>query len=155
MKKVAFFIAGALAGAVLPSQSAHADEDTAITVFKTPWCGCCEMWVEAMREAGYTVAVNDLEDLSAIKKQAGVSDALQACHTAVLDGNRKYVLEGHVPLEAIEKLKSQAPDIRGISVPGMPQGSLGMGNDADASYVVYAFTDSGVSEPTAFHQVGK
>ncbi|MEZ5809241.1 MAG: DUF411 domain-containing protein [Zhengella sp.] len=40
-----------------------------------------------------------------------------------MDG-RKYVVEGHVPLEAIDKLMSERPDVRGIAVPGMPQGSL-------------------------------
>ena len=125
---------------------AHAGEtdDKHITVFKTPWCGCCQVWVDAVEKAGYTVETKDMEDLSSIKTQAGVPAKLEACHTAAIGGDRKYVLEGHVPLAAISKLMTEQPDIRGISTPGMPMGSLGMGEDPKAKYDVLAFTVFGV-----------
>jgi hypothetical protein len=118
------------------STHSQASEDKSMTVFKSPWCGCCQVWVEAMENAGYRVTVNDLDDLSSIKKQASVTNKLEGCHTAVLG---EYVLEGHVPLEAISKLMVERPKIRGIAVPGMPQGSLGMGYDKNAKYEVLAF----------------
>jgi len=127
----------------------------AMSVYKSPWCGCCEAWVEAMKAAGYEVSVHDMEDLSTIKKQAGVSADLEACHTAVLDGERKYVLEGHVPLDAIRKLLEEQPDVRGLATPGMPAGSLGMGSDPDARYDVFAFTGSSSDEPQVFYQIGE
>lgn len=127
-----------LGGALFLSVTAHAKDDRTITVYKTPWCGCCEIWTDAVKAAGYTVVIEDHEDLTAIKKQAGVPDAMHACHTAVLGDQHKYIIEGHVPLQAMEKLMSERPDIRGVAVPGMPQGSLGMGNDPDARYTVYA-----------------
>jgi hypothetical protein len=128
----------ALASFISFSVPAVADEDKAITVYKTPWCGCCQVWTDAIEAAGYHVAVKEMEDLSAIKQQAGVSGDMQACHTAVIGSDRKYLLEGHVPIEAVEKLMTERPDIRGIAVPGMPQGSLGMGNDPAAQYTVYS-----------------
>lgn len=135
----------------LAAPATHADEGAAMTVYKTPWCGCCEVWTDAMRAAGYKFTVKDMEDLTPIKKQAGVSSDLEGCHTAVMG---TYVLEGHVPLEAIGKLRAEQPDVRGIAVPGMPAGSLGMGQDPSARYTVYAF--GGVEDqPVAFYQAGE
>ena len=37
-----------------------------------------------------------------------------------------YVIEGHVPASAIQRLLDERPDIRGLAVPGMPIGSPGM-----------------------------
>lgn len=127
-----------------------------LTVYKTPWCGCCQVWVDAMQSAGYAVKIHDLQDLTQVKRQAGVSGELEACHTAVLDDSgRKYVLEGHVPVQAVEKLMTERPDIRGIAVPGMPSGSLGMGYDEKARYDVYAFTGAASEKPVVFYEAGK
>jgi hypothetical protein len=131
------------------------DTDNQIIVFKTPWCGCCQAWVEAMEKAGYDVETTDVEDLTSIKMQAGVPDELEACHTAMIGGERKYVLEGHVPVEAVEKLMTERPDIQGISTPGMPMGSLGMGDDPEANYTVYAFTGRADEAPADFFKAGK
>lgn len=128
---------------------------TAMSVYKSPWCGCCEVWVDAMKAAGYDVTVHDMEDLTQVKKQAGVSAQMEGCHTAVLQGERNYVLEGHVPLQAIDKLLREKPDIRGIATPGMPAGSLGMGYDPDARYEVYAFTGQPSDAPVLFYEAGK
>ena len=46
-----------------------------------------------------------------------------SCHTAVVEG---YVIEGHVPVNAIQRLLYERPDIRGLAGPGMPIGSPGM-----------------------------
>lgn len=156
-KLVKLTLAAFIAGGVLPVHSGHATEaDTTknITVFKTPWCGCCQVWVDAIEKAGYTVTTKDMDDLSLIKKQGGVPKAMEACHTAVLEGERKYVLEGHVPLQAIEKLIAERPDIRGIATPGMPMGSLGMGYDDKARYTVYAYGGKKGKEPFAFYEAG-
>lgn len=95
-----------------------------ITVYKTPNCGCCVKWVEYLQKEGFTVETHDRRDLTAIKKQAGVSREMASCHTAMVDG---YVIEGHVPASAIRKLLQERPDTRGLSVPGMPTNSPGMG----------------------------
>ncbi len=51
-----------------------------------------------------------------------------SCHTAIVDG---YVVEGHVPVEAVRRLLEQRPDAIGIAVPGMPALSPGMGGSRD------------------------
>jgi len=71
------------------------------------------------------VEARDVSDpqLSGIKNQSGVQDALQTCHTAVLG---RYIIEGHVPAEDIQRLLKEKPAIAGIGVAGMPIGSPGM-----------------------------
>ena len=102
----------------------------------------------------YNKAVKTTEDLDPVKRQAGVPADMEACHTVSmeLDG-RTYVIEGHVPREAVDKLISERTDIRGIAVPGMPDGSLGMGDDPAARYTVWAFDGKGGK--SRFYEAGK
>lgn len=155
-KSVSCAVVGAISLMTLATMASasESDKEKAITVFKTPWCGCCQIWVEAMQKAGYRVVTHDLEDLSKIKQQAEVPQKLEACHTSVIGETRNYALEGHVPIAAVEKLQSEKPNIRGISTPGMPQGSLGMGYDENAKYTVYAFTGRSDETPSPFYQAG-
>jgi len=55
-----------------------------------------------------------------------VPDGAASCHTALVNG---YVVEGHVPIEAIVKLLNDRPDAVGLALPGMPLGSPGMGGN--------------------------
>ena len=81
----------------------------------------------------------EFDQLDALKVQYGVPPELFSCHTALVDG---YVIEGHVPADLIDELLSERPDIVGLGVPGMPQGSPGMGGDPQPFDVV-AFNDDG------------
>ncbi|WP_420411807.1 DUF411 domain-containing protein [Roseibium sp.] len=132
-----------------------ADEEKSVTVYKTPWCGCCHVWAEEVAKAGYSVKVHDMEDLTSIKKQADVPDDMQACHTAVVGKTHKYVLEGHVPLQAMDKLMSERPDIHGLAVAGMPMGSLGMDYDPGAEYLVHALPQKRGDAPTVYMRMGE
>jgi hypothetical protein len=76
-----------------------------------------------MRENGYTVQAEDVNDLNAIKEQYRVPVELHSCHTAIVNG---YVVEGHVPVAEVERLLTERPDVIGIGVAGMPPGSPGM-----------------------------
>jgi hypothetical protein len=98
-----------------------------------------------MKENGYTVQVEDVNDLNAVKKSHEVPPKLQSCHTAIVDG---YVIEGHVPIAEIERLLAERPDITGLAVPGMPVGSPGMELEgaADKPYDVVAFDEMGKFE---------
>tara|TARA_R110002126_G_scaffold85058_3_gene206332 strand:+ start:12498 stop:12977 length:480 start_codon:yes stop_codon:yes gene_type:complete len=150
---VAFFIGLTATVSIALAETPNADKQ--VTVYKTPWCGCCQAWVEALEKAGYSVTTTNMDDLSAIKSQAGVPSDLEACHTASIGGERKYVLEGHVPIEAVEKLMTERPDVSGISTPGMPMGSLGMGEDSETNYIVYSFNSRSDGTPAVFFKVGK
>ena len=94
-----------------------------IVAFKSPTCGCCELWVEHMRAAGFQVEVKDTQDMGAIKAEAGVPVGQGSCHTAKVG---KYYLEGHVPAADVKRLLAEGPDARGLIVPGMVPGSPGM-----------------------------
>jgi hypothetical protein len=97
---------------------------TAMIVHRDPTCGCCVAWAEIARKAGYQVAIRDNRDMAGVKRRLGVPGALASCHTVEVGG---YVVEGHVPLDAVELLIRERPTgVRGIAVPGMPIGSPGM-----------------------------
>ena len=130
--------AAALVAGAAPLLAAPAP---ALSVVKSPTCGCCTGWAEMARDAGYAVEVRDVDDIGQAKVDAGVPDDLWSCHTATLtapDG-RAYVIEGHVSFDAMARLLAEAPDVAGLSAPGMPMGSPGMGYDPAATYDMFAF----------------
>lgn len=93
-------------------------------VYRDPGCGCCVAWANLARQAGYRVTIQNSADMSGVKARLGVPAAVASCHTAVVGG---YVVEGHAPFAALNRLLTQRPaDIRGVAVPGMPVGSPGM-----------------------------
>lgn len=98
-------------------------EASLLVVHKHPSCGCCGLWIEHMREAGFQVEVQDHEDMGPIKQRVGVPYAKGSCHTAEIDG---YFIEGHVPAADVKRLLAERPEARGLTVPGMPAGSPGM-----------------------------
>jgi hypothetical protein len=95
-----------------------------------------------MEGNGYAFKVEDVNNLVAIKSQYNVPSDLQSCHTAIVDG---YVIEGHVPVAAIERLLAERPDVVGLAVPGMPVGSPGMeaAGAAPQPFDVVAFDANG------------
>ena len=111
------------AGAALLPAAALAAAPRKLTVYKTPWCGCCKGWVTHMTRAGFQVSVVELEDLAPVRAKHGVPFALSSCHTGVAAG---YVLEGHVPPADVLRLLRERPKALGLTVPGMPLGSPGM-----------------------------
>ena len=132
---VGAFLVGSLFWVIQPAQ-AHADAkgdgampDTRgatgpqMTVYRSASCGCCTQWGSHIASAGFRIDDHVTEDMDAVKKARGVGPQLASCHTAVVKG---YVIEGHVPASAINRLLKEKPDIRGLAVPGMPIGSPGM-----------------------------
>ena len=112
-----------------------------MTVYKDPNCGCCKSWADAMAKAGFDVEVIKEPDLISVKQRLGVPLDIQGCHTATVAG---YYIEGHVPVKSVKRLiESKNQNIAGLVVPGMPTGSLGMGDDPSASYDVLAMDKSG------------
>lgn len=106
------------------NQALPTTQKAAMTVYRDPSCGCCEAWARIARDAGYQVTLLDDNNMPAVKQRLGLPAELASCHTAVVDN---YVVEGHVPLDQIDRLLRERPsDISGIAVPGMPIGSPGM-----------------------------
>ncbi|MGQ7842861.1 DUF411 domain-containing protein [Granulosicoccus sp. 3-233] len=112
-----------------------------MVVYKSPTCGCCQSWVDYVDKAGFSVETIDLENVDPIKVAHGLSDPqLKSCHTAIVDG---YVIEGHVPVSDIERLLAERPDVTGLTAPGMPMMSPGMGSETPKNYDVLAFDKQG------------
>jgi hypothetical protein len=138
------FVRASLGTVAALATAAHADAAAppAMTVYRSPTCGCCKKWVEHARAAGFRVSVKDLDDLSEVKAMLGVPAALQSCHTAVV---ASYVVEGHVPADLVKRMLAQRPKIVGIAVPGMPIGSPGMEGGTPERYDVIAFERTGAT----------
>jgi hypothetical protein len=82
--------------------------------------------------------------LALVKKTHNIPSGGESCHTSIIGD---YVVEGHVPLEAIEKLLAEKPDIVGIGLAGMPIGTPGMPGRKTAPYEVYQLSDGGEVSP--------
>ena len=120
----------------------------AMTVYKSPTCGCCSAWVDHVRDAGFEVTVVDTTNLEPIKRRYGILPGHGSCHTATVGG---YVIEGHVPAADIRRLLRERPDIAGLAVPGMPVGSPGMEGPLAQAYEVLTFTRDGAAAVYARH----
>jgi len=139
------FLVGGIAGTALlfvAGLTAAAPPASSIKVFKSPSCSCCGQWVEYMSQHGFKLEVENRENLEAIKKMARVPENLWSCHTSII-GN--YVVEGHVPVEAVRELLSRQPKLAGIAVAGMPSGSPGMPGPKEASFKVIGFSRDGAT----------
>ena len=106
-----------------------------ILVYKSPTCGCCKKWIKHLEAEGFNVTSKDTRNMKAVKEKMGVQPYLQSCHTAKVG---KYYIEGHVSASDIKRLLKEKPDIKGLSVPGMPMGSPGMEGDRKDKYNVIA-----------------
>lgn len=114
----------------------RAEPQPTMKVSKTPSCTCCTAWIEHLRANGFSVTVADTSDIRGVKARAGVPDALSSCHTGEIAG---YVIEGHVPAHAIQRLLTEKPNAIGLAVPGMPMGAPGMEGGAPVAYDVILF----------------
>ncbi|WP_150911652.1 DUF411 domain-containing protein [Marinobacter halotolerans] len=130
-----------------PLQAGESVDD--IHVYKSPTCGCCTDWVDHLKENGFEVQVTETNNLNPIKIDAGLTPSLASCHTAFIGD---YVIEGHVPANDIRRLIADAPDAKGLAVPGMPAGSPGMEmGDRKDRYQVLLFNTNGQTRVFSEH----
>jgi len=94
-----------------------------VVSYRSASCDCCKKWDNHLRDNGLEVVDNIVEDVSAIKNQYQIPNNLRSCHSAQIVS---YTIEGHVPIESINKLFREKPTINGIAVPIMPLSSVGM-----------------------------
>ncbi len=105
-----------------------------VTVYKDPNCGCCVGYADELKRQGFDVETVSTKDMADIKDKYNIPADKQSCHTIAMDN---YFIEGHVPMEAVEKLLKERPDIAGIGLPRMPSGTPGMPGAKRAPYEVY------------------
>ena len=134
----------ALGAAVnLPASAADA-----VDVYKSPYCGCCEKWVEHLQQAGFAVRTHDVNDVPAARQRLGMPERLGSCHTAKVAG---YVVEGHVPADDIQRLLKEKPKAIGLAVPSMPPGSPGMESPKPVPYNTLLVQTGGATTVFAKH----
>lgn len=119
-KPIAVFLTVFALGGSTALQASAAD---VVDVYKSPYCGCCEKWIEHMQKNGFKVNAHNVNDVPAARKSLGMPDRVGSCHTAKVGG---YLIEGHVPAADIQRLLKEKPKAVGLAAPGMPQGSPGM-----------------------------
>ena len=139
MITVVFVVAG---GMYFWQGVSPAPTEERVTVYKTPDCGCCTVYAQYLARAGVATDAQNVShaQMQELKARSKVPQHLLSCHTSLVGG---YVVEGHVPLVAVEKLLAEKPDIAGIGLAGMPQGSPGMPGSKAEDWVVYAFDKNG------------
>jgi len=105
-----------------------------VTLHKNPGCQCCDGYADYLRQNGFSVTVKPTHELAEMSRAAGIPDDFQGCHLSQVEG---YVVSGHVPVEAVNRLLTERPDIAGIVLPGMPMGSPGMSGTKAEPFTIY------------------
>lgn len=117
----------------------QANELIKATMYKPLHCGCCDDYAKYLELNGFDVEVKSLSSLVQIKRMSGVPVGYEGCHTLQVDG---YVIDGLVPINTINKLLTERPQIKGITLPGMPWGAPGMDSRSKSGPLIsYAFNE--------------
>ena len=121
------------------SSISSADERKKATMYKPLQCGCCDDYAKYLEGHGFDVEIKSLKSLDMTKRLAGVPANYEGCHTLLVDG---YTVDGLVPIATLTKLLTEKPDIKGITLPGMPWGAPGMDQRPKSELlVIYGFDD--------------
>lgn len=137
MKKMLLVVASS--AFLLACNSQTTAEDMQVTLYKDPSCGCCGAYADYLDKNGFQVKRIDRNDMDVIKEKLGTHKAA-SCHTTVIGD---YVVEGHVPVQAINKMLTEKPAIHGLSIPGMPMNSPGMGPEKPGSLDILSLDKDG------------
>ena len=118
---------------------------TEMTVYRSPTCGCCGVWVDHAQKHSFKIEDIKTDEMEALKQKHNIPPELASCHTTIIDG---YVMEGHIPADDIKRFLAEKPDnMVGLAVPGMPIGTPGMeAKDIKQPFQVLAFNDKGEVE---------
>ena len=122
---------------VFSSNAEPAGSRGQVTLYKNPQCDCCEAYASYLGQHGFAVKVIPTNDLTVMGEKHGIPDSQSPCHISLIGG---YVVGGHIPMEVIDRLLTEKPQITGINLPGMPTGTPGM---------------TGPKAPLTIYEIGK
>ncbi|MBM3482042.1 MAG: hypothetical protein FJX66_01935 [Alphaproteobacteria bacterium] len=143
MNRRDFLLTGTAVALFALAGPARASAPRLATLYKDPLCGCCTDYGHYLEANGFAVTViADADAMVAKKAEFRVPAALEGCHSTVIES---YIVEGHVPIAAIDKLLTERPNFRGLSLPGMPMGSPGMNGEKEGPFEVVVITDEPVA----------
>lgn len=123
-------LTGFAAGPLLASATAET-----VTLYKDPNCGCCQNYADYLRKNGFEVKVVPTNNLGEITAKAGIPADFAGCHTFKIG---HYAFGGHIPIAILTRFLNERPQLIGLTVPGMPAGSPGMGGKKTEPLKVYA-----------------
>ena len=124
-----------------PLLNGKTTEKVQAVVYKSLSCGCCGLYGDYFKKQGnFNTQIINSEDMDSIKNKYNIPRSLQSCHTTIIGD---YFVEGHIPLEAVEKLLKEKPNIAGIAMSGMPAGSPGMPGKKTKEFVIYGVEKNG------------
>ena len=140
-------VVGAVTFTTIPAAAgtevmAAAELSREITIWRDPNCGCCDAYAEYLEANGYQVTRVDDRNFDRRSVEAGVPEQGLGCHLAKIDG---YYVSGLVPVEIIERLVTERPEIAGITLPGMPANAPGMAPEKTGTLKTYAFGEGGIT----------
>jgi len=95
-----------------------------------------------LRDNGFEVTLVEVDDIAAHQEEAGVPTDLRGCHSARVGD---YMVEGHVPADALKRFLEEDAGLAGITVPGMVVGPPGMEGSEPVAYDVLTFDGEGKS----------
>jgi hypothetical protein len=130
---IVFFAIGLIYLSQKPGQAYDA------VVYKSPTCSCCRQYINYLETQGYNIKSENVVDMQSVKDKYDISPKIESCHTMVIND---YVVEGHVPIEVVEKLINEKPAISGISLPDMPAGSPGMPGIKREPFTIYSLASN-------------
>lgn len=129
---------------IIPLSAEPVPDRGQVTLYKNPQCDCCEGYASYLHHNGFQVKVISTNDLTAMGQKYGIPDDMQPCHISLMSG---YVVGGHIPIEVVNRLLSEKPQITGISLPGMPEGMPGMPGHKPDRVTIY---EIGKGEPKVY-----
>jgi len=118
-----------------------------VTLYKNPQCDCCEGYASYLQHNGFQVKVIPTNDLTVMGQKYGIADNDQPCHISLIGG---YVVGGHIPIEVVNRLLSEKPQITGVTLPGMPEGTPGMPGSKPGPLQIY---EIGKGQPKVYATV--
>jgi hypothetical protein len=121
--------------------------DIPVKLFKNPSCFCCDLYARYLERNGFKVELINTTDMASVKQKYGVPAQLEGCHTAIVQG---YIVEGLVPAQFVQRLLKERPEIKGLSLPGMPVGAPGMEGAKSHPLNVYAIEAAPAATPPVF-----
>jgi hypothetical protein len=125
-----------------PGTPVQAPNKPKAVLYRNPNCDCCLEYAKYLRNNGFDVTIDSKQDLAALRKQLRVPEQLASCHVMVIG---RYSVEGHVPVNVLNKLLAEHPDIIGVSLPGMPTGTPGMTGPKNGPFTIYEIATDAAS----------
>lgn len=121
-----------------------------VTVYMHADCDSCRRWMNHLEAHGFRTQAGSSEEWPSVRERSKVPTGFRAAHNAVVGS---LFIEGHVPARDIHRalVANKSRSIRGLVLPGLPDGAPGVNSGFSRPYVVFAVDDNGLLRPWRTH----